>query len=78
MVNMLSKRIVDILQLLLESKKHLMSEETSKFLWVSSRTVRSDIKDLNDLLKKNGGIINSGKSKGYTFKCIQYRSDKYS
>ncbi|NRT74174.1 BglG family transcription antiterminator [Clostridium beijerinckii] len=66
MVNMLSKRIANILKLLLESKKPLTSEEISKFLGVSSRTVRSDIKALNDLLRKNGGIINSEKSKGYT------------
>ncbi|MDZ5035302.1 HTH domain-containing protein, partial [Clostridium perfringens] len=33
---------------------------------VSSRTIRSDIKDLNDVLKKHGAFILSEKGKGYS------------
>lgn len=66
MVNIQNKRIVKILNLLLESKKSLTGEEISRLIGVSSRTIRTDIKNLNDLLKENGGIINSDKSKGYS------------
>lgn len=66
MVNIQNKRIVKILKLLLESKKSLTGEEISRLIGVSSRTIRTDIKNLNDLLKENGGVINSEKSKGYS------------
>jgi len=66
MVNIQNKRLVKILKLLLNSKNSLTGEEISRLIGVSSRTIRTDIKNLNDLLKENGGIINSDKSKGYS------------
>lgn len=66
MVNIQNKRLVKILKLLLTSKNSLTGEEISRLVGVSSRTIRTDIKNLNDLLKENGGMINSDKSKGYS------------
>ncbi|MCH3965949.1 MAG: BglG family transcription antiterminator [Clostridium sp.] len=66
MVNIQNKRLVKILKLLLNSKSFLTGEEISGLTGVSSRTIRTDIKNLNHLLKENGGIINSDKSKGYS------------
>jgi lichenan operon transcriptional antiterminator len=68
MIKIQNKRLIKILKLLLNSKKPLTGNEISKLVGVSSRTIRTDIKNLNDLLRKNGGIINSDKSKGYNLK----------
>lgn len=65
MVNIQNKRLVKILKLLLNSKDFLTGKEISGLTGVSSRTVRTDIKNLNYLLKGKIGIINSDKSKGY-------------
>ncbi len=65
MVNIQNKRLLKILKLLLNNKNSLTGEEISRLIGVSSRTIRTDIKNLNDLLKRNGGIINSDKAKGY-------------
>lgn len=66
MVNIQNKRLIKILKLLLNSKKSLTGDEISTIIGVSSRTIRTDIKNLNDLLKANGGIVNSDKSRGYS------------
>jgi lichenan operon transcriptional antiterminator len=66
MVNIQNKRLVKILMLLIDNKKCLTGDEISKLIGVSSRTIRTDMKNLNDLLKVNGGGINSDKSKGYS------------
>ncbi len=72
MVNIQNKRILKILKLLLENRKYLTGEEISRFIGVSSRTIRTDMRNLNGILKENGAIINSEKSKGYTL-LIKYK-----
>lgn len=60
-----NKRQEKILNILLENKRVLTGEEICMAVGVSSRTVRSDVKELNYLLEKQGGQIISEKGRGY-------------
>jgi lichenan operon transcriptional antiterminator len=61
----LSQRLQKILELLNESRDTVTGEFLCSSLGVSSRTIRSDIKELNDILENNGASIISEKARGY-------------
>lgn len=54
-----------ILDILLNKNKIIKGDDLCTTIGVSSRTIRSDIKELNDTLKGNGANILSEKGKGY-------------
>ncbi|MGL5381006.1 BglG family transcription antiterminator [Clostridium sp.] len=54
-----------ILKILLESNKVLTGKTLCTSIGVSSRTIRSDVKELNYILEPKGAIIYSEKGKGY-------------
>ncbi|MEG1301285.1 MAG: BglG family transcription antiterminator [Erysipelotrichaceae bacterium] len=60
-----NKRIIKILQLFVKNKKILSSDQIALSLSVSSRTIRSDIKNLEAMLKTNGAHIKSEIGLGY-------------
>ncbi|MBE6052408.1 MAG: transcription antiterminator [Clostridium sartagoforme] len=61
----ISDREKQILDSLLNKNRVIKGEELCTGIGVSSRTIRSDIKELNDALKGNGAKIISEKGKGY-------------
>lgn len=61
-----NKRVVKILEILMDSQKHISGERISIELGVTSRTVRSDIKELNKYLNDNGANIISVTGVGYS------------
>ena len=64
MISIKNKRYMKILEMLINNK-NIKSEELSNFIGVSSRTISTDIKGLNDILNENGAFINSIKGVGY-------------
>lgn len=58
-------RIEKILEILLESNKAVTGKQLCNTVGVSSRTIRSDVKELNDVLENQGAVILSEKGKGY-------------
>ncbi|WMJ81698.1 BglG family transcription antiterminator [Clostridium sp. MB40-C1] len=58
-------RLQKILEVFLETNKVVTGKQLCTMLGVSSRTIRSDIKELNDILENKGAIISSKKSIGY-------------
>ena len=60
-----SPRLQKILELLFENTEIITGEFLCNNLGVSSRTVRSDIKELNKILERNGASIVSEKARGY-------------
>lgn len=58
-------RLNKIIKILLESNKVVTGDQLCTTVGVSSRTIRSDIKELNDTLKGHGAAILSEKGKGY-------------
>lgn len=60
-----NQRFKKILEVLLESDKVVSGENLCSMLGVSSRTIRSDIKEITKQLEGHGGTIVSEKSKGY-------------
>lgn len=63
-----NKRILKILELFMESGYILTSEHIALNLGVTSRTIRKDIKELNDILKNYDSEIISEFGKGYYLK----------
>lgn len=63
MVN--SDRQKQILDILLNKNKAIKGEKLCTTIGVSSRTIRSDIKELNDTIKGKGAKIIAEKGKGY-------------
>ncbi len=61
-----NKRVVRILEILIDSQKSISGERISVELGVTSRTVRSDIKELNKHLNNNGARIISVTGVGYS------------
>ncbi|GJM71217.1 hypothetical protein HMSSN036_34330 [Paenibacillus macerans] len=51
----MNARMVSILQHLLVSDAPVKSEYLAKLIQVTSRTIRSDIRQLDDFLNKHGG-----------------------
>ncbi|WP_438572188.1 BglG family transcription antiterminator [Clostridium sp.] len=62
---MSNQRFKKILEVLLENDKVVSGENLCSILGVSSRTIRSDIKEITKMIEGNGGTIISEKSKGY-------------
>jgi len=58
-------RLQKVLDILLCVDKVVTGEYLCNTLGVSSRTIRSDIKELNYILKDKGATIVSEKSRGY-------------
>lgn len=58
-------RLEKILEILLESNKVVTGKQLCNTIGVSSRTIRSDVKELNDVLENQGAVILSEKGKGY-------------
>ncbi|GAA0083635.1 BglG family transcription antiterminator [Clostridium sp. MB05] len=61
-----SERQKQIINILISKNKIVKGEDLCTTIGVSSRTIRSDIKELNDVLKKHGAFILSEKGKGYS------------
>lgn len=61
-----NKRVIKILEILMDSQKSISGERISVELGVTSRTVRSDIKELNKYLNNNGAKIISVTGVGYS------------
>lgn len=64
-INMSYSRQKDVFTYILNSDRWLSGNELAQKYNVSSRTIRSDIKFLNELLEKYGIQISSSKQKGY-------------
>lgn len=60
-----SERQKQIIDILMNKNKIVKGEDLCTTIGVSSRTIRSDIKELNDTLKNHGAVISSEKGKGY-------------
>ncbi|WP_343344352.1 BglG family transcription antiterminator [Terrisporobacter petrolearius] len=61
-----NKRVIKILEILMDSQKSISGERISVELGVTSRTVRSDIKELNENLNRNGAKVISVTGVGYS------------
>lgn len=64
-MDLYNKRILKLLHMLAENKKVLSSEQLALSVGVSSRTVRSDLKELDAMLKTNGAAIAAEAGLGY-------------
>ncbi|WP_175495331.1 BglG family transcription antiterminator [Gracilibacillus orientalis] len=64
-MKLLNKREVEILHLLRNSKGVQTGKSLSLLLEVTTRTIRNDIKKLNETMSKHGAEIVSHKGKGY-------------
>ncbi|MFC9710272.1 BglG family transcription antiterminator [Paenibacillus sp. NPDC056933] len=64
----MNSRMVSILQHLLAADIPVKSEHLAKLIQVTSRTVRSDIRELDDFLAKHGASVQPVRSRGYELK----------
>ncbi|AXI10279.1 PTS fructose transporter subunit IIA [Oceanobacillus zhaokaii] len=62
---MLSSRMRLILKDLLSTKSPITGNDLANIIQVTSRTIRNDIKELNEILLQNGGFIKSTRGIGY-------------
>lgn len=69
----MNNRMREILKLLAEAESYVTSEELARSLEVTSRTIRGDIKTLNDALVNYNVKISSKKGNGYR---LMYQSNK--
>lgn len=60
-----NRRVISLLKIFHEKTNLVTSHYLAQVLGVSTRTVRSDIKELSNLLKKSGACIESKPSQGY-------------
>lgn len=58
-------RLQKVIKILLESNKVVTGDQLCTTVGVSSRTIRSDIKELNGIFENRGAVILSEKGKGY-------------
>lgn len=63
----LTARMAEIIKILSSTDKYVTSNELAKKMGVTSRTIREDIKIINDTINKYGTQITPKKSKGYKF-----------
>lgn len=70
----MNARMVSILQHLLVSDAPVKSEYLAKLIQVTSRTIRSDIRQLDDFLNKHGAAIEPVRSRGYALKITDNRA----
>ncbi|MCY6959876.1 BglG family transcription antiterminator [Clostridium brassicae] len=64
-------RLQKILDIFIDTNRVVTGKELCTKLGVSSRTIRSDIKELNDILENQGAIISSKKSRGYSIEVFE-------
>ncbi|MDO4594290.1 MAG: HTH domain-containing protein [Tissierellia bacterium] len=64
---MIETRIKKIFDCLTKDHKYYSSKKLSDAIEVSDKTIQKDIKDLNEILLKNGARIISKRGKGYKF-----------
>lgn len=64
----MNARMISILQHLLVADDPVKSEYLAKLIQVTSRTIRSDIRELDDFLNKYGAAIEPIRSRGYALK----------
>lgn len=62
-----NKRILKILKTCIASKRPLTGQHLADLIGVSSRTIRSDMKELNGFLRDKGAHILAETGSGYTF-----------
>ncbi|WP_251514565.1 BglG family transcription antiterminator [Oceanobacillus luteolus] len=62
---MLTSRMMLILKELISIKSPITSNDLANTILVTSRTIRNDIKELNDILLQGGGYIKSTRGVGY-------------
>ncbi len=62
---MLSSRMMLILKELMSTKSPITSNDLTNIIQVTSRTIRNDIKELNEILLQSGGFIKSTRGIGY-------------
>ncbi|GGA92101.1 BglG family transcription antiterminator [Ornithinibacillus halotolerans] len=62
---MLSNRMIHILKVLIATKVPITSDDLANRIQVTSRTIRNDIKELNEILLISGGVIKSTRGIGY-------------
>lgn len=72
----LNKRLEELLKQLIGRKEVVTSAQLAVLLQVTSRTVRSDIKLLDDILRKSGGYIKSIRGHGYQLQIIDDKKFK--
>ena len=65
MKSLISLRQNKIIQILRNKKNYMTSDEIAEQLSVSSKTIRTDIADINRVLSSDGISIDSVKSKGF-------------
>ncbi|GAA5416491.1 putative licABCH operon regulator [Paraliobacillus ryukyuensis] len=65
MITILTSRMKVILKELMATSAPLTSNKLADRIQVTSRTIRNDIKALNEVLFKSGGFIKSTRGKGY-------------
>ncbi|MGL4336966.1 MAG: BglG family transcription antiterminator [Turicibacter sp.] len=69
----MNSRLQEILKMLLECQMLVSGEKLCVDLGVSSRTIRSDIKKLNEYLAAHGAKVSSQKAKGYVLQVLNER-----
>lgn len=74
-MNISNKRVLKIIKLFDTSRRLLDSNALAVLLGVSSRTIRSDMKEVNAMLKNYGAEIQSEVGQGYLLKVI--KPEKY-
>lgn len=62
--------MISILQHLLTADAPLKSEHLAKLIQVTSRTIRSDIRELDEFLNQHGASVRPVRSRGYELKII--------
>lgn len=73
-VDTVDTRQQNILKELITSDTPITGDYLSQILEVSSRTVREDIKELNDILNNNGAQIKSTRGLGYELEVIETKA----
>jgi len=63
---MLTLRQQKILQLMMQTERQIYGQELANLFDITSRTVRTDIRELTETLSKHGAQINANRGKGYT------------
>ncbi|HZG15223.1 MAG TPA: BglG family transcription antiterminator [Candidatus Bathyarchaeia archaeon] len=63
---MLTLRQQKILQLMMQTERQISGQELANLYDITSRTVRTDIRELMETLSKHGAQINANRGKGYT------------
>lgn len=68
-----NKRCIQILHLLLDSKDRITGENLGVSIGVSSRTIRTDIKELNEFLQQYHASVVSKIGQGYELKILDQK-----